>query len=662
VSPARDVKRSYSTRCGGNLTYELSITSLRYLRRRKIWLLRFGLASFLLLGLLFLLWSCSTKNLIGTEKSGSIFVDSNVTGALIDLNDVPTEKQTPDTLENIPVGKHKVSVRKEGYNSVPQFDSVEVTDRGLTAVDFFLTSKLGAISVDSDPQGAHIILDEVKTQKITPDTLDSVPVGKHVVSVEKEGYKPFPEFDTMEVVEDSVSTAGFVLTERVGDIFVNSNVGGAKIVLDHVSTGKTTPDTIYDVMVGEHLVSVIMPGYSIFPESAVVEVIEGSVTIVNFVLNQEVGGLYVNSTPQGAEIYLNHENTGESTPYFFNLPEGRYVVSVTKPGYSVSPESLVVQVIKDSPVTVDFVLTENKGSIFVTSTPSGANITLDHVFTGKTTPDTLFDISLGEHVVSVEKPGYLPSPESLIVTVYENQTSLAEFILLDTLYGSLSVSSNVNGATIVIDNQTTDRTTPHTYFNFVPIGTHIVSVFKEAYSNDAPAKEVVDVKTGDTIVVGFNLSPASVGPDTEGQRAPDFGLEDDYGDSIRLYNYRGFVVIVMFWANSCPFCLLELDFLQDQYEKYSADSLMIFAVNYEDALFHIQQKRSEKGLTYHLLVGKGSQMVEDYNFMRDGVKIKDPPITIIIDRTGLTYCWVQGYNSATRARMRQALSDLFGHD
>jgi peroxiredoxin len=644
------------------LIYGLLTNPSRSRRKTKSWLLKSSLPATALLGLLLLLWGCSTKNLIGTEKTGSVFVDSNIPGASIDLDGSPTEKQTPDTLKNIPVGKHKVSVRKEGYNSVPEFDSAEVTDGGLTTVEFFLTNKVGAISVDSDPQGAQIILDKVNTQKLTPDTLNSVPVGKHEVSVEKEGYKSSPEFDSVEVVEDSLSIANFVLVKRLGDIFVNSNVAGAKIFLDRFSTGKTTPDTIYDVTVGEHLVSVKKSGYSVFPESATVEVIEGSVTIVNFVLNQEVGGLYVNSTPQGAEIYLNHESSGEATPHFFNLPEGRYVVSVAKSGYSASPESVVVQVVKDSPAMIDFILTENKGSILVNSTPSGANITLDHILTGKTTPDTLFDITLGDHTVWVEKPGYLPSPESLIVTVYENQTSSAEFILLDTLYGSLSVSSNVDGATIVIDNQTATKTTPHTFFNNVTIGTHVVTVFKEAYSNDAPAKEVVSVATGDTIMVGFNLIPASVGPDTEGQLAPDFELPDDYDQLIRLYNYRGFVVIVQFWGSTCPFCLQELDFLQDEYEKYSVDSLMIFAVNYWDQLSYIQQTRTQKGLTYHLLVGKGSQMLENYNFMRDGVKIKDPPITIIIDRSGLIYCWVQGYDWRTRQEMRQALYDLFGHD
>jgi peroxiredoxin len=632
------------------------------MKKEKGWFLKFGVAYLFFLGFLFLLWSCSTKNLIGTEKVGSIFVDSNVPGANIELDNNSTGKQTPDTLKNIPVGKHTVSVKKEGYNSNPADTVIEVVEERQDTVKFFLINKVGLISVDSEPQGAQIILDQVNTQKVTPDTLDSVPIGKHMVTVEKEGYRPSLDFDTVEVVEDSLSTVSFVLVQRLGDIFVNSDPSGAEIIFDHISTGKMTPDTIFDVMVGDHIVSVTKSGYSVFPESVLVEIIENSLVTINFVLSQNVGGLFVNSTPEGAKIFLNDENTGKLTPYLFNLPEGIYVVSVSKTGYSAFPMATVVEVTKDSLATANFVLTESKGSIFVNSTPSGGNIILDHLLTGKTTPDTLFDISLGDHMVSVEKSGYLPSPESLVVTVVENQTTSAEFILLDTLFGSLSVSSNPSGATIVLDNETTDKTTPYVFFNYrdsLSVGTHVVSVFKEAYSNDAPAKEVVNVVTKDTIEVTFNLSPATVGPDTEGELAPDFELFDDYGDSIRLYNYRGFVVIVMFWANSCYFCKLELDFLQDQYEKYSIDdSLKIFAVNYEDQLVFIQQTRKDKGLTYHLLVGKGLQVLEDYNTLD-----KKKPITIIMDRSGLIYSWVLGYQpgGTEEKEIRTALSELFGH-
>ncbi|NIN01647.1 MAG: PEGA domain-containing protein, partial [candidate division Zixibacteria bacterium] len=160
------------------------------------------------------LLTCSTKNLIGTEKVGSVFVTSNVEGADIVLDDNETGRQTPDTLKNVPVGTHQISVSKDGYNSNPECDTVEVVENELSAVSFFLTDKIGAISVDSDPQGAIILLDGASTQKVTPDTLDSVVVGIHLVSVQKDGYRAFPELDTVEIFEDSLIAVDFALVQR----------------------------------------------------------------------------------------------------------------------------------------------------------------------------------------------------------------------------------------------------------------------------------------------------------------------------------------------------------------------------------------------------------------------------------------------------------------
>jgi peroxiredoxin len=308
--------------------------------------------------------------------------------------------------------------------------------------------------------------------------------------------------------------------------------------------------------------------------------------------------------------------------------------------------------------TKNLTQSEKVGSILVESTISGANIILDNAATGKQTPDTLFNVRVGSHKIEVEKEGYLPSPISIMVEVKADTIVQASFILLDLKYGSLEVNSNVQGATIVIDNVSTKKQTPFLFDHNLPIGTHIVSVFEEGYSNDLPAKEVVTVTTKDTVVVNFNLSPATVGPDAEGELAPNFELLDDYSDTIELYNYRGFVVIVQFWGSSCLFCIQELDFLQEQYNKYSIDSLKIFAVNYEDELAYLQEKRAEKNLTFNLLLGKESQMLKDYHLTPH---VTETPITIIIDRSGLIYSWVLGYSAVTRTEMRQAFSELFGH-
>lgn len=599
------------------------------------------------------LLTCSTKNLIGTEKVGSIFVTSNVEGADITLDDNQTGKQTADTLRNVSVGRHTISVSKQGYNSNPESDTVDVVENGLATVSFFLTNKVGRVFVDSDPQGAGIMLDHGSTQKSTPDTLDSVAVGTHVISVEKEGYRPSPELDTVDVVEDSLITVDFALTERLGDVFVNSNIGGADIILDHVPTGKTTPDTVFDLMVGNHVVSVAKSGYSAFPDSAVVEVLESSVVTVNFVLAQNTGGLFVNSTPQGAEIYLNHENSGEVTPNLFSLPEGDYVVWVEKSGYSAFPESAAVTVVKDDLVDVDFTLTPKKGSIFVDSDPEGASILLDHAYTGRITPGTILDVLVGDHIVSVTKGGYLASPESLVVNVLEDQVSTAEFVLLDTLYGSLKVSSNVDGATICTDNQPTAEVTPRVFFNSIPVGTHIISVFRAGYANEEPTKEIVNIATGDTAEVSFNLSPTEVGKDS-GDITLDFYLEDDYGLWHRLYAYRGFVIIINFWAESCVNCMIELPYLQEIYVDYASDTLIIFGLNYEDGFDVIRRIREEEGLTFTLLKDTGGGVKNDYG-------ITGTPVTIILDRGGKIYFYWQGFQHPSVAqKFRDALDELFG--
>jgi len=607
------------------------------------------------------LYTCSTKNLIGTVKVGFIFVNSNVPGAKISLDDTTTGKQTPDTLKNIVVGRHKISVRKDGYNSTPESDTVEVIEGKVVAtITFSLTNQIGNISVDSDPKGAKIILDHKNTQKVTPDTLDSVTVGTHIVSVEKEGYRASPDYDTVVVVEDSLISVNFILSEKFGNIFVNSNISGAEIILDHVSTGKMAPDTIFDVMAGNHLVSVTKSGYSVFPDSAIVAVIESSVTQVNFVLSQNLGWLSVNSTPDSAEIYLNSQNSGEFTPHLFNLPEGSYVVLVDKFGYSSSPKSADIEVIKDSLVSVNFILTLKTGSIFVNSDPVGGNIILDHVSTGKMTPDTLFDVNDGNHIVSVAKDGYLPSPDSLVVTVDEGRISRVDFVLLDTLYGSLKVTSNVDGATICIDEKPDTTVTPHVFFNRIPIGTHIISIFKAGYSNDNPAKEIVNITTKDTVEAHFNLSLAEVGQEV-GNITPDFELPDDSEPAVshRLYAHRGFVTIINFWAKDCPPCMTELPHLQQIYTEYLPDSLIIFGINYGGKLGQeefdiIRWVRQLKGITFTLLKGVGSSVKSDYG------GLSSTPVTIILDRSGKIYYYKIGFEDESVATtFRQKLDELF---
>jgi thiol-disulfide isomerase/thioredoxin len=242
----------------------------------------------------------------------------------------------------------------------------------------------------------------------------------------------------------------------------------------------------------------------------------------------------------------------------------------------------------------------------------------------------------------------------VVDTVYEDQTDTVEFILLEDDKGSLQVTSNVAGATICIDNQPTDSVTPSVFFNSVPVGTHIVSVFKGGHSNENPAKEIITVSTGDTAEVHFNLTPAAAGTDS-GHIPPDFYLEDDFHFWHRLYAYRGFVVMINFWATDCVPCMNELPYLQKIYSDYVSDSLILFGLNYWEDFDVIRRVRDEEQLTFTLLKDVGGLVKSDYG-------VTGTPVTWILDRSGKVHFKHVGWqNPAYEQKFRAKLDEVFGN-
>lgn len=308
--------------------------------------------------------------------------------------------------------------------------------------------------------------------------------------------------------------------------------------------------------------------------------------------------------------------------------------------------------------TKNLLRAEKVGSIFVQSDTAGADILLDNNATGKHTPDTLFNVKAGSHQIKVQMNGYLCSPGSIILEVKEDSLVFASFTLFSLSYGSLQVNSNVDGADIVVDNIPTGLKTPCLFSHDIVTGSHLISIFKEGYSTDLPAKQMVNISTTDTVNVNFSLTPATVGKSV-GNITPDFDLQDDYGEQIRFYAFRGYVCIINFWALSCYYCMVELPYLQQLYSEYSADSLKLFGINYEDGLEIIQQKRTELGLGFTLLRGAGTPVKTDYGII-------GTPVTIIIDRSGKIYYYRLGFSDQVdkiqqeMTLYRQKLNELFG--
>ncbi|MGA2917879.1 beta strand repeat-containing protein [Methanoregula sp.] len=440
-----------------------------------------------------------------TLNSNTTFPSSQTRVVGVDLNDQVQATNGPVTL-----GTVTLQGLKSGSSQV-QITVNEIDDDAGNMVSptvqpgtFSVTiaQPVGNITVSSTPAGAAIALDGTDTGHVTPFTIENITPGAHTVGVSLAGYQPVSQ--TVSVTAGANTKADFALAiipPPMGNISVTSTPSGAAISLDGTDTGKVTPAVLGNIVPGTHMVNVSLTGYQ--PSSQTVTVTAGLTENADFqlVAIPTKGSISVTSTPAGASISIDGTDTGKVTPFTVDtLAPGDHVVAVSLTGYT--PDSQTVTVTAGSTADADFQLVAipTTGSISVTSTPSGAEVTIDGTDTGKVTPFTADSLTPGTHTVAISLTGY--TPDSQTVTVAAGSTATADFQLVLVLKtGSLSVTSTPTGAAIAIDGADTGNTAPFT-FSGIAEGDHLVEVTLAGYQT---ANRTVTITAGSTATADFTL-------------------------------------------------------------------------------------------------------------------------------------------------------------
>ncbi|MEM6531503.1 MAG: protein kinase [Myxococcota bacterium] len=119
-------------------------------------------------------------------RQRTLRLESVPSGASILIDGKDTGLQTPTTLPNLDDGKVlDVELRRDGY--APWSDEIVVTP-GKERVEAKLverveppaTAALGELRIDSEPSGATVLIDEVRSDKRTPMTVSGFEMGKAV--------------------------------------------------------------------------------------------------------------------------------------------------------------------------------------------------------------------------------------------------------------------------------------------------------------------------------------------------------------------------------------------------------------------------------------------------------------------------------------------------
>ena len=141
----------------------------------------------------------------------------------------------------------------------------------------------------------------------------------------------------------------------------------------------------------------------------------------------------------------------------------------------------------------------------------------------------------------------------------------------------------------------------------------------------------------------------------EGQRvapelnaiAPPFTLLALTGNTVRLADLRGKVVVLNFWATWCEPCKAEMPDLQALYQQHESHGLRVLAINLDESQKDIQSWVHDLSLTFDVLLDEWQQVAVLY-------QLRGQPSTYVISPSGVvTYI---AYGPVSREALEAAIA------
>lgn len=133
--------------------------------------------------------------------------------------------------------------------------------------------------------------------------------------------------------------------------------------------------------------------------------------------------------------------------------------------------------------------------------------------------------------------------------------------------------------------------------------------------------------------------------------APDFNLEDQDGNFVKMSDLKGKVVIVNFWATWCPPCRKEMPSMQRAWEILKNEDIMMLAINVGEDSDQIFAFTAEYPVEFPLIMDTDSSVVRQW-------KVRGLPTTFIVNPAGKIVYQAIGDRDWDSAEILQQITKL----
>ena len=256
---------------------------------------------------------------------------------------------------------------------------------------------------------------------------------------------------------------------------------------------------------GNYQLDVAYPGY--YPLSVAIAINADSSQEIGFGLEKLPGELMIKTSPESDFVVSVDGNLVQpAVAGVFIIAAGEHKLRIIADRYFTVEQDILIDGMELTQ-EIEVTLTPAWAEISIQSLPTGANILIDGKPSG-ISPNTL-EVLEGEHTMVLNKSGYKPFEQSLVVKA--SQPQFLDSIELSRLDSKLKVTTNPNGAAVNI-NSIYQGLSP-VIVELPPLKPHVVEVSKPGYQTQTeeiilPTSEEIQANgTKDFLQIETNLKP-----------------------------------------------------------------------------------------------------------------------------------------------------------